>query len=217
MKIEIGQTLPELVKEIANAGHEVATHGYSHLSITKMNPDEFEEDLKQAIDITSSIINKKIIGYRAPHFTVTSDTLWSLDILARYGIKYDSSIFPFGFHPDYGISDARIDIHKISADISEVPLSVVSLLGVRVPCGGGAYFRFLPYSFSRKLLRKCNENGRPIVFYLHPWELDPNQPRLKLSYLNRMRHYTKLDRTQAKLIRLLKDFKFDTIRGVLGL
>jgi polysaccharide deacetylase family protein (PEP-CTERM system associated) len=208
---------PELVNEIEALGHEIGTHGYSHTSLTKMTADEFEADLTKALKVTRKYIRGEILGFRAPHFTITKKTMWALDILVRHGIKYDSSVFPIGLHPDYGISDAQLDIYRITPDIIEVPLSTVSVLGVRIPCGGGGYFRLYPYRLTKSLLDRCNRKGRPVVFYLHPWELDPHQPRLKLPYLSRFRHYNNLDKTSYRLNRLLEDFEFTTIREVLGL
>jgi len=208
---------PELVNEIETLGHEIGTHGYSHTSLTKMTADEFEADLTNALKVTRKYIRGEILGFRAPHFTITKKTMWALDILVRHGIKYDSSVFPIGLHPDYGISDAQLDIYRITPDIIEVPLSTVSVLGVRIPCGGGGYFRLYPYRLTKSFLDRCNRKGRPAVFYLHPWELDPHQPRLKLPYLSRFRHYNNLDKTSYRLNRLLEDFEFTTIREVLGL
>lgn len=213
----LARRAPYLVREVDRAGHEIATHGYSHKLITDMTPEEFESDLKKSLDAISRLSAHKILGFRAPHFTITRKTMWALDILVRHGIQYDSSVFPIGLHPDYGISDAQLDIYRITPDIIEVPLSTVSVLGVRIPCGGGGYFRLYPYRLTKSLLDRCNRKGRPAVFYLHPWELDPHQPRLKLPYLSRFRHYNNLDKTSYRLNRLLEDFEFTTIREVLGL
>lgn len=213
----LAERAPELIREVEQAGHEIASHGYSHISLTEMSPAEFENDLKKSLAVIRKCINGEILGFRAPHFTITKKTLWALDIMARLGLKYDSSVFPIGFHPDYGICDARLSIHNITPEIIEVPLSTVRIMGARIPCGGGGYFRLYPYGLTKSLLARCNREGRPIVFYLHPWELDPDQPRLKLPYLYRLRHYTNLDKTTGRLDRLLEDFEFTTIREVLGL
>ncbi len=213
----LAERAPELVAEIADAGHEIASHGYWHKSITYMNAYEFACDLEKSLEITSAITKQEIIGYRAPHFTVTKSTLWSLDIMAQYGIKYDSSVFPIGLHPDYGIANARLDIYKITPNITEVPLSTVNILGMRIPCGGGGYFRLYPYALTKTLLARCNKEGRPAVFYLHPWELDPHQPNLKLPYISKFRHYNNLHKTSHRLNKLLEDFRFTSIKGVLGL
>ncbi len=212
----IGERVPFLLNEIESQGHEIATHGYSHTLITSSTPEFFEEDLTRAIEVTKKNINSPIIGFRAPSFTITSETLWAIDILAKQGIKYDSSIFPTSFHPDYGISHAPLTIHK-RGELLEVPLSCVEVLGNRIPCSGGGYFRFYPYKFTRALLKKCNKDGRPVIFYIHPWEIDPGQPRRKLSPIKSFRHYINLDKTEDRLKKLLSDFEFTTIKEVSGL
>jgi polysaccharide deacetylase family protein (PEP-CTERM system associated) len=213
----LAERAPDLVKEVARRGHEIATHGYSHVSLTEMTPKEFEDDLKKALTITQECVDYKILGYRAPSFTVTKKTSWAFDIMAKHGIKYDSSVFPIGFHPDYGVGDSQLSVYKITNAITEVPLSVVEMVGKRIPCGGGGYFRLYPYGLTKALLSRCTEEGRPIVFYLHPWELDMRQPRIGLSFLNRFRHYHNLDKVHYRLEKLLYDFKFATIRKVLGI
>jgi len=208
----LAKQIPELVREIENFGHEIGTHGYSHISITRMTPEEFEVDLVKSLEIIKKCIKGDILGFRAPHFTITKKTMWALDILIKHGIKYDSSIYPMRFHPDYGIGEAPLSIHILNDNLIEVPLSCVKIMGLRIPCGGGGYFRLYPYGLTRSLLTRCNKEGRPVVFYLHPWELDPHQPRLKLPFLSRLRHYINLDKTAYRLNRLLKDFKFTTIK-----
>lgn len=213
----LAERVPGLVKEIEDAGHEIASHGYSHTSITEMTPEEFEDDLKKSLDAIGVCVKQKILGYRAPSFTVTRKTLWALDALARQGFQYDSSVFPISFHPDYGIPDAPLSIYRIHERLIEVPLSCVEILGQRVPCGGGFYFRFYPYQLTRRLLQRCNREGRPAVFYLHPWELDPDQPKVNLGGLNTVRHYYNISRIPDRLNRLLEDFEFTTVRQVIGL
>lgn len=212
----VAERAPDLIREVERRGHEIATHGYSHRLLTEMTPEEFEADLKMALDVTSACAQKEIIGFRAPSFTVTRKTLWALDILAQHGIQYDSSIFPVGFHPDYGIPDATLSVHRNGA-LTEVPMSVADVFGRRIPCSGGGYFRLFPYSVTRYLMQQCNRQGRPVIFYLHPWEVDPAQPRRKLGMTKSLRHYTNLDKTLGRLDRLLTDFQFTSIRNVLGL
>jgi polysaccharide deacetylase family protein (PEP-CTERM system associated) len=212
----IAERVPDLVREIETRGHEIATHGYSHTVLTDMTPDGFEADLQRALDVTRACVKQEIIGFRAPSFTITNETLWALDILARHGIKYDSSVFPIGFHPDYGIADAVLSIHPMGA-LTEVPMSVAEVFGRKIPCSGGGYFRVLPYSVTRFLMRQCNQEGRPVIFYVHPWETDPGQPRVRLSLSKSFRHYFNLDKTMQRLDRLLGDFEFTSIRLVLGL
>ncbi len=212
----IAKRIPELISEIEIAGHEIAVHGYSHLLITESTPKQFEEDLEKALKFISFAAKEPILGFRAPSFTVTQSTLWSLDILAKYNIKYDSSIFPVGFHPDYGMSNVSLSIHKIK-NIIEVPLSVAEIYGKRIPCSGGGYFRLLPYKLTKFLMQKCNEQGRPVIFYIHPWEIDPGQPRRNLPITKKIRHYYNLDRTADRLEKLLTDFEFVPIRKILQL
>jgi polysaccharide deacetylase family protein (PEP-CTERM system associated) len=213
----IAERYPEIVVKISSEGHEIATHGYSHSLLTKLTPQEFEKDLCQSIEIINRHTDQKIIGFRAPSFTVTQKTFWALDILKKNGIKYDSSIFPVNFHPDYGVSDVPGYPYMIREGLWEFPLSCFKVFGKNVPCSGGGYFRMFPYFFTRYGIRKCNNYGRPVVFYLHPWEVDPQQPRIDLSPLKKFRHYHNLDRTEKRLEYLLDDFKFTTIKEVLEL
>lgn len=212
----IADRVPALVQEIEQRGHEIATHGYSHTLLTEVTPAEFEADLCRALEVTRRLVTQPLLGFRAPSFTITRKTLWALDILARHGIKYDSSIFPVRFHPDYGMPDAALSIHRIGP-IIEVPMSVARILGRNIPCSGGGYFRVFPYAITRFLLQQCNREGRPAVFYLHPWEVDPGQPRVKLSFSKSFRHYMNLDKTLERLDHLLDDFEFAPVREVLGL
>jgi len=210
----IAEKFPELIKEVETEGHEIATHGYSHTLLTEMTPEEFEKDLIKAIDATGSVVNKPIIGFRAPSFTVTRKTLWALQILNDHRIKYDSSVFPVGFHPDYGIGNSDLNIHQLNG-ITEVPLSVVEILGKRIPCSGGGYFRIFPYAVTKNLIERCNKQGRAVIFYIHPWELDPEQPRLNLPATKKFRHYFNLEKTEKRLGKLLSQFKFQTVREAL--
>ncbi len=212
----IAERVPDLVGEIELRGHEIATHGYSHTVLTDMTPDAFEADLARALDVTRARVKQDILGFRAPSFTITSKTLWAIDILARHGIRYDSSVFPIGFHPDYGIADAPLSIHSMGK-LTEVPMSVAKILGRPMPCSGGGYFRVIPYAVTRYLMRQCNRQGRPVIFYVHPWETDPGQPRVKLSRSKSFRHYFNLDKTMQRLDQLFTDFKFAPIKQVVGL
>jgi polysaccharide deacetylase family protein (PEP-CTERM system associated) len=212
----VAECVPVLVREIESQGHEIAAHGYSHRLITDMTSQEFDEDIRKALYSINACVSSPVIGYRAPSFTITRKTLWAIEILKKYGIKYDSSVFPVGFHPDYGIADSPLDIHELMGLI-EVPLSVAEVLGKRIPCSGGGYFRLFPYMITKKLMKKCNKQGRPVIFYLHPWETDTGQPRKKMPLLNRFRHYNNLGKTVIRLDKLLSDFEFVTIKRILGL
>jgi polysaccharide deacetylase family protein (PEP-CTERM system associated) len=212
----VAERSPDLIREIERRGHEIATHGYFHRLLTQMTPPEFESDLLRALEVTARC-GSTPVGFRAPSFSVTESSLpWIATILKRCGLRYDSSIFPIGFHPDYGIPNANLHIHSLSNGLLEIPMSCATLWGKKIPCGGGGYFRLFPYPLTRYLMRTCNQQGRPVVFYLHPWEVDPGQPRVAMPPLKRLRHYSNLDKTMARLERLLADFRFTSIRNLLA-
>ncbi len=216
----IAKRLPDLILELEARGHEIAVHGYNHLLLTEISPQEFEDDLMKALEaIESCGVKTRPIGFRAPSFTVVEKTKgWALPILEKLQFKYDSSVFPIGFHPDYGVADSPLNPYKITNDLYEFPMSCLELFGKRFPFGGGGYFRLFPYAYTKYCMRKVNETGRPTVFYLHPWELDPDQPRVKkLPLSKRIRHYRNLDQTEKRFVKLLNDFEFTTIREVLCL
>jgi polysaccharide deacetylase family protein (PEP-CTERM system associated) len=212
----VAERHPELLVSIARAGHEIGIHGYSHRPVTAMTPMEFEEDLARAIrSVHACLPEADVAGYRAPSFTITPATIWGLDILRRLNLRYDSSIYPFGGHPDYGMPNAPLGAYEILEGLIEVPMSCALVGRSRVPCSGGAYFRMLPYTVTRSLVRRCHRQGRPLVFYLHPWEIDPDQPRVRLSALGSLRHYTNLERTEARLEMLLDEFAFGSMSELL--
>lgn len=213
----IAEQVPDLIREIEARGHEIGTHGYAHRLLTEMSQAEFESDLQRALDVTGCLIDGSIIGVRLPCFTMTPATAWGLPILQRNGLLYDSSVFPVRCHPDYGWPDAAPGISTFPGPILEFPLACSQIAGIRIPHGGGGYFRMMPYSVTSALFRRCNREGRPMMFYLHPWEIDPGQPRLPLKPLGRLRHYANLDRTYSRLERLLEEFRFEPVRSVLGL
>ncbi|MGB9773628.1 MAG: XrtA system polysaccharide deacetylase [Bacteroidota bacterium] len=212
----IAERAPELIREIESDGHEIATHGYSHSLLTEMTPEEFEKDLEKALKVTRLCTEQSIIGFRAPSFSITKETMWAFDILKEYGLLYDSSIFPVRFHPNYGIPDAPLHIHSVGSLI-EVPLSSARFARMRIPCSGGGYFRFFPYPFTKYLMQQCIRESRPVIFYIHPWEFDTEQPRMHPPWLKRFRHYYNLHKTWERFDRLLSDFRFTSIRKLLGL
>lgn len=212
----IAERFPSLIRTIAARGHEIASHGYSHRLLTKMSPEEFREDLRRGLDVTRRASDQPVVGFRAPSFSVTPTTTWALDIMTEYGIQYDSSIFPIGFHPDYGMPSSPLGMYRIRENLLEIPMSCVEIVGRRVPCSGGGYFRQFPYSITRRLLNTCNAQGRPFIFYIHPWEIDPEQPKMPVSALRRFRHYHNLDKTFGRLQRLMDDFSFTTIQYVIS-
>ena len=203
----IAERLPGLIQRIRAAGHEIALHGYAHRRLTVMTRAEFEADLDRAIAAVSGVVPREALrGYRAPSFTIMKRTSWALDVLVSRGLRYDASIFPSSGHPDYGWPGFRADPHRLLNGLVELPMT---------PGTGGGYFRLFPYAWTRRLIRRLNARGRPPVFYIHPWELDPDQPRMKLPPLKRFRHYVNLKRTAPRLRRLLSDFRFGTAGGVL--
>ncbi|HSE97544.1 MAG TPA: XrtA system polysaccharide deacetylase [Blastocatellia bacterium] len=215
----VAERLPELIREVERRNHEIAVHGYDHLLLTDITPREFEEDISRALDaIARCGIEQRPLGFRAPSFTVVEKTRdWALSTLEKYDFKYDSSVFPVGFHPDYGVPDAPLSPYRITERLIEFPMSCLELFGRRLPFSGGGYFRLFPYAYTRYCMKKVNASGRPVVFYLHPWELDAGQPRMKLPRTKEIRHYCNLDKTERRLDALLGEFRFTTIKEVLGL
>lgn len=215
----IAKRLPELIRELEHKGHEIAVHGYNHLLLTEITPSEFDDDLALALEtIKACGIKQPLLGFRAPSFTIVEKTKeWALETLEKYDLKYDSSVFPVGFHPDYGVADAPLIPYKITPNLSEFPMSCLEVFGKRFPFCGGGYFRLFPYSYTKFCMKRCNAQGRPAVFYLHPWELDPGQPKINLPRSKAIRHYRNLDQTEKRLDALLGDFQFTTVKEVLGL
>jgi len=213
----VADRFPDLVKEIERSGHEVATHGYSHRLLTFMRPEEFRQDLQRSLEALAKATTREVHGFRAPSFSLTRETMWAVDILKQSGIRYDSSIFPVGFHPDYGIPDVGLGPYRLAEGLTELPMGVAEVLGRNIPCSGGGYFRLYPYAVTRHLIRRCNQQGRPVMFYLHPWEVDPGQPRVRgLSWSKRFRHYNNLDKTEERLERLLADFSFTSAQKLIA-
>lgn len=214
----VAERFPRLIQRMAQEGHEIASHGYQHELVYDIGPAKFREDLTKSKKILEDLSQKKILGYRAPSYSITKESLWALDILLEEGFRYDSSIFPVR-HPRYGIPDARRDHHLFSrpqGQIEEFPPSTVKIGKYHLPIAGGGYFRLFPYAVTRWAVRKVNASGMPFIFYLHPWEIDPHQPRFReASFLKRFRHYNNLAKTEARLCRLLSDFSFVPLRELL--
>jgi polysaccharide deacetylase family protein (PEP-CTERM system associated) len=211
----IAERYPQLVQEIDAQGHEIGCHSYKHRKIYDLSPEEFREDTRQAKDILEQQTGKPVNGYRAPSYSITGKSLWALDILAELGFQYDSSIFPV-YHDNYGIPDApRYPYRLEQQNMMEYPISTVKIFGQNIPIAGGGYFRFFPYWFTRKALARINTTeGQPFIFYFHPWELDPAQPRIQgAGARSRFRHYLNLDKTSKRLERLLQDFSFHPINA----
>ncbi|MBW4052624.1 MAG: DUF3473 domain-containing protein [Proteobacteria bacterium] len=208
----VAERCPALLRQVVREGHEIACHGYSHQLIYRQSQDEFREETRRAKDILEQAVGQPVLGYRAASFSITRESLWALDVLIDLGFEYDSSIFPI-HHDRYGIPGASPRIGPVSAPsgrtLVEFPMNAASFLGLRVPVSGGGYFRIFPYSLIRAGLRQINRRaGQPFMFYLHPWELDPEQPRIRVGMLSRFRHYTNLHRCERRLSTLLEDFSF---------
>lgn len=216
----IAEKKPEIIKTIHVLGHELAIHGYSHRSVSEMTPAEFQMEIQNTMDILKQLTGQKVIGFRAPNYSILPNTIWACEILAKLGIKYDSSIFPVK-HDRYGFLSAPrfpfvIDL-KEHGRLIEFPMSTLRLLGSNIPVAGGAYLRLYPYWFIKGAIKSLNKNAKPAIVYLHPWELDFNQPRLKLDFKTKVRHYGNLLMTEKKLFKLLTEFEFGSVRDVLGL
>jgi polysaccharide deacetylase family protein (PEP-CTERM system associated) len=212
---------PALVRRIVSGGHEVASHGYDHEPVHAMTADSFREDVRKTRLVLEDLSGAPVCGYRAPSFSITAKTLWALDGLLDAGYAYDSSIFPIR-RPDYGIPSAPRAPHAMTTpsgrSIAELPLTVASFFGRAVPVSGGGYFRMFPFAVTRWGLAKANREGRPAVFYLHPWEIDVEQPclRHKTGKVGAFRHYVGLKSTAKKLERLLGAFSFGTAHDLLA-
>jgi polysaccharide deacetylase family protein (PEP-CTERM system associated) len=216
----VAERCPSLVSDIARAGHEVACHGYSHELVYRQTPEVFRDETRRAKQILEDIIQKPVEGYRAASYSITKRSLWALDILAELEFRYDSSIFPV-HHDRYGMPDAQPVPHVLRTPggypLVEFPLSTYRLWRYRLPVAGGGYFRLFPYWLTRHALASINTREHlPFIFYLHPWEIDPEQPRIKAGLASRFRHYQNLERCQTRLERLLNEFSFGTVEQVLG-
>jgi polysaccharide deacetylase family protein (PEP-CTERM system associated) len=215
----VARRSPSLVREIHDRGHEIASHGMSHRLVYDQSPQEFASETRESKALLEEITGTAVLGYRASTYSITRRSLWALDILCEAGFRYDSSIFPI-HHDLYGIPDAEPVPSRIAtpkgATIVEFPMSAAPMLGAKIPVSGGGYFRLLPYWLTRAGLRKLNnELARPFIFYLHPWEVDPMQPRVRVGLKSRFRHYTNLDQTEIRLRRLIDEFRFAPVRDVL--
>jgi len=206
----------DLVGRIARHGHCVASHSYWHRLVYDLTPAEFRDDLRRARDVLESAAGTRVRGFRAPSYSITERSLWALDVLIEEGYAYDASIFPIR-HDRYGIPDAPRQPHVVtrrSGSLLEVPATAGRLGSLVAPIGGG-YFRLFPYALTRWAIRQVNtETRQPALFYIHPWEFDPDQPRLAAPLVTRFRHYNQLARTEDRFRRLLRDFRFGSIESV---
>ena len=202
-----------LVRRIAEAGHEIASHGWWHRKVGTMSPNEFREDVRSSKQILEDVSGRQVRGFRAPSFSIAPGGEWAFDILLEEGYSYDSSLFPIR-RPGYGYPGAPREPHLVHRDagaLMELPLTTTSLLGARVPAAGGGYLRHFPFQIIQRAFREHEQRRIPAVFYIHPWELDADQPRLPVSASVRLRHYAGLHRTKSRIERLLQEFAFTSV------
>ncbi len=204
---------PGLVRTLAEAGHEIASHGWDHRRVTHQTPEEFRESVRRTKRHLEDLTGRPVLGFRAPSFSIVPGHEWALDILIEEGYRYDSSLFPVR-RRGYGYADGERDPHWLerpSGRIYEVPPATLRRLGRNLPAAGGGYLRLLPYGLVRSAFRECTRRGVPGTFYIHPWELDPDQPRLDVSWKTRVRHYGGLHRTADRIRALVREFRFTSI------
>lgn len=213
----VAENYPALVKDIQSAGHEIASHGYNHRLIYDLTQDEFRADIRRAKRAVEDITGVAVNGYRATSYSIVKQTFWALDILVEEGFRYDSSIYPI-HHDRYGVPGAQRFVHTIktnAGDILEIPPTTFKLLGQNIPAAGGGYFRLYPLQLTKAIIRRINEiEKKTAVIYIHPWEIDMDQPRLQGSLLTKFRHYVNLRTTEQKLGECMKEFKFKPISEI---
>lgn len=213
----VAERYPDLVRQIADGGHEVASHGWNHRRVTQETPDEFRESVRRTKAFLEDITGTAVLGYRAPSFSIVPGREWALDILIEEGYAYDSSLFPI-HRPGYGYAAAKRDPHWIAragGRLAEIPPATLRLLGVNLPAAGGAYLRLLPFALIHSAVQQAQRRNAPATLYIHPWELDPAQPRIEAPLRTRLRHYGGLGRTASRLNALLERYEFQTIRETL--
>jgi len=214
----VAERTPGLVREIAACGHEVACHGFSHQLVYNQSPQVFREETLRSKQLLEDIIQQPVYGYRAASYSITERSRWALDIIAEAGFIYDSSIFPVR-HDRYGMPGTPEAPYILESpagrSITEFPLATARVFGYRLPVAGGGYFRLYPYLVTRLGLSQINAQQRPFIFYLHPWEIDPGQPRIAARWFSRFRHYNNLDKCRSRLHKLLGDFQFGSTLDVL--
>jgi polysaccharide deacetylase family protein (PEP-CTERM system associated) len=215
----VAERYPQMIRRIVAGGHELASHGYLHDRASALTPDAFFADVSLAKAVLEDIAGTETQGYRAPSFSIGEDNLWAYDCLARAGYRYSSSIYPIR-HDHYGSPDRSRFVHVANTHLLEVPIATARLFGTNWPAGGGGYFRLMPYALSRWLIQRVNScDAEAAIFYFHPWEIDPEQPRIiGVDAKTRFRHYVNLERTAKRLRLLLRDFRWDRMdRVVFGL
>ena len=213
----IAQRYPGIVRDIVAGGHEIASHGFGHLRASDQSPAEFDNDIRSAKALLEDIGGTAVHGYRAPSFSIGPANLWAFDSIASAGYLYSSSVYPVQ-HDHYGNPDAPRFPHRLENGLIEIPVATTKVWGRNLPAGGGGYFRLAPYGLSRWAIARVNRvDGKPAIFYLHPWEIDPEQPRIPgVGFKTKFRHYVNLHRTEGRLRRLLADFRWDTVKRTYG-
>ena len=214
----IGARFPDLVRRIAAAGHEVASHGFWHRRITELTPEEFREEIRSSRSLLEDVSGQRVHGFRAPSFSIVPGKEWAFDVLLEEGYGYDSSIFPIR-RPGYGYPGAQRVPHLItrpSGTLLELPMATYRVGGLQIPAAGGGYFRQFPFALFRRTFQQLTAGGISGMFYIHPWEIDPAQPRLPVSTVARFRHYTGLNRTLPRLERMLSEFRFTSVAQRFG-
>ncbi len=209
----VARRQPELVRRITAAGHEVASHSFWHRRVGTLSPAEFREDVRTSKAAIEDAAGQPVFGFRAPSFSIVPGTEWAFDVLLEEGYGYDSSVFPIR-RPGYGYPAAPAAAHRISraaGALLEIPLATTTIAGLRLPAAGGGYLRQLPIGLIRRALREHAERRAPAMFYIHPWEIDPDQPRLAVPFLTRVRHYRGLDKALPRLEQLLAEFRFTSV------
>ena len=212
----IAERYPGLIRRIVANGHELASHGFAHQRATEQNPAAFFSDIQLAKIVLEDLTGVEVTGYRAPSFSIGQGNSWAFECIERAGYKYSSSVYPIK-HDHYGMPDAPRFAHDVRGGLLEVPVTTMRLFGRNWPAGGGGYFRLLPYAASRWLLRRVNHVDRqPAIFYFHPWEIDPAQPRVAgIDAKTRFRHYLNLDRMERRLRKLLFDFEWGRVDALM--
>ena len=212
----LARNIPGLVKKVSGAGHEIGCHNYAHIRVFGIDKDEFREKLIEAKNLLEDVSGQRVYGFRAPDFSITELSIWALDVLKEIGFVYDSSIYPFGLHDVYGIKDASPSIHKFPNGLIEFPLSTTQIFGRRIPFGGGGYFRLYPLWITKLFLSKLNKQGRPAMFYIHPYEVGPVIPKIsELSAYRKFRHYYNCRNGDKRLKKILQVFTFSPAIEVL--